>query len=165
MTTDGALTWVEIRRCDAMTTAKERKFRTLLNIHYTSISRWWSEDLRILWIYLILTLLNPSTTSVSTIDFTLPLELLLLPSLLLPWIIKLVCLINFRAFGERRERSERVTVGCCDAVSPANPPPLDKWDSGQILWMSLIPSLTVDRFCARSSTTCSLEDTFMCKRV
>lgn len=92
-----------------------------------------------------LTRFRPSTTSASTIDFTFPFELLFVP-LLLPCIIKLVCLINFRAFGDSLKRSERGTVGWCWDGSL-----FDKFISGHILWISLIPSLTVDRLCILSS--------------
>lgn len=93
----------------------------------------------------ILTLFRLSTTSASTIDFTFPFELLFVLLLLLPCIIKLVCLINFRAFGDSLRRSERGTVGCWDGSL------FDKFISGHILWISLIPSLTVDRLCILSS--------------
>lgn len=93
---------------------------------------------------LTLTRFKPSTTSASTIDFTLPFELLFV-LLLLPCIIKLVCLINFLALGDRRKRSERGTVGSWDGSL------FDKFISGHILWISLIPSLTVDRLCILSS--------------
>lgn len=96
--------------------------------------------------HFLLTRLRLSTTSASTIDFTFPLELLFVVPLLLPCIIKLVCLINFRAFGDSRKRSERGTVGWWVGISL-----FDKFISGHILWISLIPSLTVDRLCILSS--------------
>ena len=94
----------------------------------------------------LLTRFKLSTTSASTIDFTFPFELLFV-LLLLPCIIKLVCLINFRALGESRNRRERGTVGCCVEDGSI----FDKFASGHILWISLIPSLTVDRLCILSS--------------
>lgn len=91
-----------------------------------------------------LTLFASSDTSASVlIEVNVPLELF--EALLLPWIIKLVCFINFLAFGESRKRSERGTDGSCDDSL------FDKFVSGHILCNSLIPSLTVERLWILSS--------------